>query len=532
MKFDPMTGKPIAPENNPPKIVGYDPMTGEPIYEKVQAAPQPKIVGYDPMTGAPIYDNGQNPSGASSNISNQNMANQGGGPAMQTPKKPFFKTGGGIALICVLAVLVIVAIGGGVVFAVTNMNSHNKLLVATINTLKDDTVLSNVVNMYEVANGQKLTMEVDVTVEEDSEYAKMEGVISADVPAMKYYVDGTANISGIQSQKVQAYLDHDKVQVLLPSIYGDVFQYQFTGENNGYLKTLLEDEVGYGVLDAIDESVQATLEMTTKSSEYQKVLLANLNDAYKNVEIEKIDKRKFEIDDKDRKCAGYKVVLTTGNLIEFVDALEEANEECYGEAQDALMDTFVKYDLIDEDEEIDDVYNELRSSLYSVGNGYIEFCVYIYKNQLAAITYGGYDGYMEVLFEGGHSRAANMRIVVDGESLVRESNYKNGVEDGRIYVPSEEGYISYSYDTKTGEYEITYYDGYDVYGMEGIFKSKGNFIEFAVDGDIDGVTIDWSFIVSKGARIQSIEGDIFDVGTATESDFYRVAEDIANKFGY
>lgn len=46
-RFDPMTGKPLAPPS-PPQPARFDPMTGQPLQA---AAPQPR---FDPNTGAPL----------------------------------------------------------------------------------------------------------------------------------------------------------------------------------------------------------------------------------------------------------------------------------------------------------------------------------------------------------------------------------------------------------------------------------------------------------------------------------------------
>ena len=44
---------------------------------------------------------------------------------------------------------------------------------------------------------------------------------------------------------------------------------------------------------------------------------------YKKLEFESADKESFEVDGKDRKCAGYKTTITSDYMIECVDIFED-----------------------------------------------------------------------------------------------------------------------------------------------------------------------------------------------------------------
>ena len=150
----------------------------------------------------------------------------------------------------------------------------------------------------------------------------------------------------------------------------------------------------------------------------------------------------------------------------------------------------------------------------------VEATFYLYKKELAAIILD-IDGYeMEILFEGGDYRAQNIVIAMEGDEIVEIEGETNGSVEERILTVEGEEFISYEYDSKSGDFECFISDGYDEYEIaDANIKSKNGQVTFYVeDFTVDGVGMEMELIIKKGAKMDKLSGETFDLGNASESD--------------
>ncbi|MGN1157683.1 MAG: hypothetical protein ACI4TK_16010, partial [Agathobacter sp.] len=170
----------------------------------------------------------------------------------------------------------------------------------------------------------------------------------------------------------------------------------------------------------------------------------------------------------------------------------------------------------------------------------VTITVYMDSNMLAAIIGEVEDekDKFEILFEGGDYRAQNITVKYGKENLFRIKGERDGaVETGKlvIYVDDRIGskdahiVLQYEYDKKSGDFELEAknYDGSTAFEILGNIVCNGNGGEIT-DGEfsVDRESIYFEFACKKGATIEKMKGDRFDIGTADEDDFEELFEDI------
>ena len=76
------------------------------------------------------------------------------------------------------------------------------------------------------------------------------------------------------------------------------------------------------------------------------------------------------------------------------------------------------------------------------------------------------------------------------------------------------------YDSKSGDFECFISDGYYDYEIaDANIKSKNGQVTFYVeDFTVDGVGMEMELIIKKGAKMDKLSGETFDLGNASESD--------------
>jgi len=239
--------------------------------------------------------------------------------------------------------------------------------------------------------------------------------------------------------------------------------------------------------------------------------------------VDKCESKKVEIDGKDRKCKGYKVVITGENVADLLRASQEASEAAYGDDLDELVEAVSI--LTGEDF---DRHNPL-SSFYGVDEDELEeiedegelfeIYVYIYKGKLAAVETDDFS----VEFNGGDNRASNMTIDLGYDTITRVSEMDGSVEEGKIKANGET-IVKYSYNKRTGEFKLS--DGeLGIAGLGGVFQVKGKKIlmEFKYEEMLAELSATAS--IEKGARVKKPSGDTFDVGDASMDDIEDIIEE-------
>ena len=229
--------------------------------------------------------------------------------------------------------------------------------------------------------------------------------------------------------------------------------------------------------------------------------------------IEKVDKKSFEVDGKKRNCTGYTFTIDENGMEDMSDAIVKALD---GEVSDEVLDAF--------EDLMSDVVDGMEDT---------EVTVYIYKDMLAAVLLEIGSDEVEILFEGGEYRTQNVIVETEGYTVMELAGSTSGsVEEYELELAGRE-VLSMEYNEKSGELSIKEkYTGANI-SIDATLIGKSNELSFVLeDMDMDDYSIscDLEINLKKGASMQKIKGEEFDLGAADEDDLEDLVEDIEDAF--
>ncbi|MBE5888981.1 MAG: hypothetical protein E7283_09190 [Lachnospiraceae bacterium] len=476
----------------------FDPMTGEPINEEAQGTPE--------VTETPV---------APENPANQVVESVKSWISTMSTKQWFLPAmiGGGVGVIAIIAV--VVAIVGGAF-----MSPVQKVTYAAGNTFKEAGILGDVFSstMTAVANsksttyfmlgieGQEMEMEVRNAGKDKQVWVK-------------------ADITNYPELEGTLTLNKNELQAQAPILGDYVFFYDYTKEADGFIFENVDDEI----VEALNKMLAQAYSGKTDDSKALKEMAKALQEWMDDIEIEEVEKDEFEINGRDVNCVGYEIVIDEDMIKEYMEIVCDAMVE-YMEEQG--LDEMEGYDDAIFDEAFEDMFDEIE------GMPEMTFTVYVDSNMLAAIVIEAEDsdGKVKILFEGGDYRAQNITVKVDGQKVLQIKGERDGNEETAeliIYSGDEKiTMMEYEYDKKSGDFEFAVLDYYGDAGLllEGTIVANGNGVEIT-DGElnIDNMSADFAFSCKKGAKIEKLSGERFDLGNADEDDLEELVEDLQDE---
>ena len=434
---------------------------------------------FDPMTGQPVT--GQPVTGQP--ITGQPVTGKG-----KMSKK------------LLIAGAAVVAVGIGVVAGVSSgafLSKPNKVLLATANTFKDTTDLTEAFDAMELLTTDSYTISVNGEIANNAIEATLASKKSKKQLSGKIDISGMPEIEGIigvDSKELRAKTDYT----------GDtVFVYSYTKENDGYLLDNMDEED----IEMFNELLES-LTSSKKQNDIQEDLSKAILKEFRDWKFEKVSKEEFEIDDKDRKCKGYQTTLTEDDMLDLVDA-----------SYSVLCET------MDEDV-LDLYYKNLTSAFKNMED--LDVTFYIYKNKLAAIVLEDDRYEYEIQFCGGEARWQNIVVKANHETILQLNGEVNGsTEEYELEIAdSEVG--SLAYNKKSGELQLEVGAGQAI-SLDANLKGNKNKLALTVESlEIAGSDIDCSgeLVIKKGAKMQKISGEEFDLGNADEDEFRDMMQDL------
>ena len=461
------------------KRMQFDPMTGEPIdpdakFDPMTGEPIDPDAKFDPMTGKPLYSNYGKPG----------------------------KNGKKIVMIGAAAA---VAVGGLAVFGAVKsgifFSDTTKVLIAAANTAKDMEGFADVAKSAEIFSSGEYTTTINAGVEG--------AAVEAQVLKGKSKVQIAANVEFPDSDQVSALAEMNEREVRLevPRLSDKMFAYNYTGEKGGYLAE--EEE-----LETIDEVLQSAGQAFGKGKDVQKMwkeLASSVSEEWKEVEVVKRNPEEYEVDGKFRKCKGYTVSLTEENLEDLISVTEDVVTDYYDSKLCENM--------------LSNLFSEMEYAIEDMSD--VDVTCYLYKNKLAAVSLEVENNDVEIQFLGGETRLQNIEVSVEDETVIEiEGETEGTTELATVYIEGEEA-LEMEYDKKSGDYEIGIPQN-DI-AISGVFLADKKKMELSAESvEIYGNRIDADFLLSfqKGVEFRKLEGNIFDVGEASESELEDLGEEI------
>lgn len=526
-QFDPITGQPIT-DNSGQMTVGFDPMTGELIgavdspsqsggsFDPMTGMPLGGTQGggFDPMTGQPIGGAQGQPGGFDPMTGMPLGGAQGSGfdpmtgkPLTGKQKAPKMKGAGGknnllipgiIGAVAVVAIAVIMLVTSGAF-----LSKQNKILLATANTFKDSSKLTKVFEGLGLLASDSFTITANVEADGDSVNS------SFAYKGGEMQLSASVDVSGIPELRGAVIVDSKQVRAKVDGVdYALVYSY--TEKNDGYLV----EEIGEENIEIVNEVLSSLTSKKQKNDigkDIAKAALAEFNDW----KFEKVSKKQFKIDGKERKCVGYTTTVAEDDVLALMEAVYKVVEE--------NMDI----------EELEDAYSDLEEEFEDMPD--MDVTVYVYDKMLAAILLEVDGEEMEILFKGGDTRWQNLKVEIEGEEILTlKGKTADSVEKYALEVGGAE-VLNVEYNPKTSEFEME--AGRYMFGTAVALKAnvQGNANKLTIDlkrlevgGDSGDV--DLQIELKSGAKIGNISGKEFDLGNADEDDFEDLAEEFEDMF--
>lgn len=446
----------------------FDPMTGEPIVKEETK------VKFDPMTGEPIQEN----------------------PAQVVLEQHKKSTGKKITIVAIgIAAVVLVVLG--LVFGGLFQSKQAKILKAVANTFSEQGKLAEACSLVGMVGTDDFTLSVKADVEGqevDAAFAsknnefQLSGIVD---------VGGAPEITGIigiDSKEVRAKIDG----------LDTVLVYKFTEDNDGELMEEIPEET----IEMINETLVMLTSEKSKNNVSTKVLSAALKE-FNEWEIEALDKKSFKVDGKKQSCTGYRFKVEEDNMEDMSDAIVEALK---GEVNDDLIDA----------------YEDIMAEAFD-GMPDVKVSVYIYKNKLAAVVLDMDGDEVEIFFEGGEYRTQNIVVDVDGHTVLELIGETKGSKEEYELELAGRKIFTMEYNEKSGELVMKEkYTGANIC-VEAILTSKSNELSFVLedmDNDYYNIDCELEINLKKGASLQKIKGEEFDLGAADEDDMEDFVNDL------
>ena len=462
----------------------------------------------------------QNPAGPANGFS----GNMNPEPIKQKKKFPVLPVSIGVGVVALIAIIAVVLLKSGLF-----MTDQQKVFLAVSNTLSEDPVLAPFSSITKVTESDAATVDLSMKMDPLS----MTVTSAADTGKGQFSLDGTVEYYGT-NVAFKGLLDDTSLRLAFPDINNKVLEYDYTRDNNGFLKEQLEASYGPGALDHFNKMLSSYVSILKKSQALHKNFEKKMGKALEGVKTKKTGSKDCQIGGKDQSCDEYTMTLTENNIRDIVEAYFDAENETCGQEMKDIKEALEALGADSSSMDMDQMKDQILSQI-NMKDTDIHF--YIKDNKLAALDTEYEGSKVKMEFRGGDRRTSDILLTVgEGESAasISKTDELSGKEDkGSISVDGEP-VLDYTYNTDSGKFTISHQEE-DYFGdvqsteISGILKGSPDGLQFAIDSMDESFDMDLK--LKEGARIEALTGDVFDLGNASQEDVSNVFEEISEAFG-
>lgn len=414
-------------------------------------------------------------------------------------------------LLVILIVVPLLLIAAIIVFCIIYFGDGQenvaKAFKNTMEELEENNQLLNVLDFDELYKDGEYTVTTDIDTEipsvgDVSVYSEV-GIKDSTVQ-----LAGDVNVSVIPSIEYLIQIDENEVRANTPLLDKYMFVYNYKADNTGYLMNSVDTET---INAAISQIYQLAV---NKPFSFEEVddLAEDIVEITEDIKFSKGKSEKHVINGNEVSCKKYNMELSLQNLLDMVDALEEFFEENVGE--------------ISWYSEIKNSLDQLRMDINMSNLTNIEAYVLVYKDLIAGIGISnGTDEYAVELC-GGDYRAQNMKFLENGTVIGEIIGTKAAETEILTFKDGDsDAYVTYEYNPTDGRLNISVSD------MDEIsMKIKRE--EDRVDVDLDFINLGDTYFggtlsLKKGAELKEMSGERFDIGQATEEEYYGLVGELS-----
>lgn len=407
-----------------------------------------------------------------------------------------------LPLIVSLAVLV-AAIGAVIIIGIGNgvfLSDKAKVFAAIGNTFEEPKIVK-ALDFSDITGSDAYTVSISGMVNGfpiEAEYLRTKE---------QQAFHGSVNAGGIDMEYA-GMLDDEKLMLHIPLLdHEKLFTYYYNRENNGYLMDIL---AGYGISpDVLNENLRSIHDSAKSgnSAELYLALAKPLKEFYQKMEFKKTMKKGFEVDGRYASCQGYETTVTSQELRELVEEMQNALNDVGAVAISGNFPATL--------DNLSEVLNEIEDTQ-------MQWRFYLYKKKLAGIQIDSEGTKVEILFLGGKRRSQNMALRINGLKILEVSGFNEGKKETTKISSMGTNIIEWSYDVETGGFDATlfleeFYYGESVSVKGKIEKEKTNAtigLEEVKVGE-EPILTDGQIVFHTGAEIEPLEGEELDMGSAS-----------------
>lgn len=501
--YDPVTGLPIQPMQPMPPSTAYSP-TGNPFVPNVPAEDPMSVMNNPFLTPEEklLYSSAANPYTAPAANSYATAYGPSGGTEWETPKK------GKKGRIILLVILLVVLIAGALFYILYWNNPRVVLKRAGEKTLADGGYLTDDLGKYKPAKIKK-GIEYDLDIRQNGESVSMEGSLACDGSAVQFIMDASAE----EDVCLEAEINKSEILLNMAPFTDRTIVYNYTSDDYGYLDDeISQEKLNEGIKELYNFFVKGKVSSTLKKEKKDIAKIA------KDIKIESIGSKEFEVDGKDRKCKGYELTGLEDSRADAIEVFTDYIEERF----DGLIE--------DNDEIEDEVRQYLRSLRSAARNGEdLEIRYWLYKGEFACIELDNGYSKIGIHFLGGDFRLQNIEIYEDKELLISIEGERDGDEDVFYIYDCQSSSSSevaiISYDKSKGELLIEDPDDRSNY-LSFVIESDKDHLNIDVDISIDDVSVEGTVQICNNPQLFEFDvNDPLNLDSASEHEIEEFGEE-------
>lgn len=244
-----------------------------------------------------------------------------------------FKRFVAVAIVCTMVISGMVACGKDPKETVLDSFSTLTSSASAQGIIKELGAIETIEGMKEKSFKVGMELKLDETDLPDLEMLETGSLfteILCDQKAKKSRLDFGVGYSGSDIVSGQLYIDDKQLAVAVPELMDKVFYVEYDNIINELKDSALLNMIGIpeDELSIIEESIDAIKEAleevdVDEAMSFLTGFEKEIEQFKEEIEVEEIEADKFEINGKERKCAGYEVVITEDAMIDLVEAAIE-----------------------------------------------------------------------------------------------------------------------------------------------------------------------------------------------------------------
>ena len=309
-------------------------------------------------------------------------------------------------------------------------------------------------------------------------------------------------------------LDESELRLQIPTVDTHIFVYPYTGEKQGYLTEIVSTED----IQAIDSMLELMYNGNPSGDLENTELGVKLVKWYRTLVFEKIQEKEFNVNGSSQKCKGYAVKITGDDMEKLRTIYREYVENAMTEQLQSLG--------MSADEYTEAVFADIED----MEEATLRF--YLYKKELAGIELETEGNIYQAAFHGGDFRTQSTELIVNDVTVCSIEGELDGDEETITMNLAGES-ATLTFNRSTGAYDLKAENAFEMNGTlsTGNKEMKLTVDQVAMEGDYADYTLSGDIAVTAGSVIDTMNGETFDIGNASEAEYNELFSDL-NKLLY